>query len=81
VTNAERQFKAKLYVEGLVQVNLWVPRAALPDFQRAAELAREDRNLTVARMVHCRTGRLAGLTKHDGGAGRARSPTPPPMTP
>jgi len=46
---------------GLTQINLWVPAAAVADFQRAAELARDHRHLSIGRLVDAVTGRLVGL--------------------
>jgi hypothetical protein len=65
MSNAERQrrHKSKLAESGLVQVNVWLPAGAVADFQRAAEIVRQNRKLTVARLVNVETGRLVGL-KH-----------------
>jgi hypothetical protein len=63
MTNAERQrrHKAKLSEAGFVQVNLWLPLAAVPSFQQAAERCRENGALSVARLVNADNGKLAGL--------------------
>lgn len=63
MTNAERQaaLKARRAKAGMVQINLWLPASAVADMQRAAELCRADPELTVARLVNTRTGKLRGL--------------------
>lgn len=63
MTSAERQrrYKSRMAGEGHVQLNIWVPAHAVADFQRAAELVRENPDLTVARLVSARTGKLRGL--------------------
>jgi len=63
MTNAERQarYKARLAAAGLVQLNIWVPPAAVDSFQRAGELTRADPRLAVARLVNRETGKLCGL--------------------
>lgn len=63
MTSAERQaaLKARRAELGLVQCNMWVPASAVPELQRAAELMRENTDLTVARLVNRRTGKLRGL--------------------
>lgn len=63
MTNAERQaaLKARRAKAGIVQVNVWVPQSAVADMQRAAELCRADPELTIARLVNTRTGKLRGL--------------------
>jgi hypothetical protein len=65
MTNSERQrrFKAKQAEADLIQVNVWVPVGCKADIERAAELIRERRELTVARLVDTTTGRLVGLKK------------------
>jgi hypothetical protein len=63
MTNAERQarHRAKLQQSGMVQCNLYVPAGAVPELQRAAELLRANPDLTIARLVNRRTGKLCGL--------------------
>jgi hypothetical protein len=65
MTSAERQrkFKQAQAEKGLVQVNVWVPAGCKADIERAAELIRERRQLTVARLVDTTTGRLVGLKR------------------
>lgn len=59
--NRSRKFKAQMADRGLVQCNIWVPASAMAEFKRAAELARDNPDLTVARLVDTRTGKLRGL--------------------
>jgi hypothetical protein len=63
MTNAQRQtaLRQRRSELGLVQVNLWVPAGAAADLHRAAELLRDDPDLTVARLASRRTGKLRGL--------------------
>ena len=46
---------------GMVQLNFWVPVAALADVKRAGELMRANPHLTVGRLVDSRTGKFVGL--------------------
>lgn len=61
--SAERQkrLREKRNAAGYVQLNIWVPAAAVPELQRAAELIRAEPWLAVARLVDTRTGKLRGL--------------------
>ena len=63
MTSAQRQtrFRRKLAELGYVQVNVWVPASAAPGFKRAAELASENPDLEIGRMVDTRTGKLRGM--------------------
>jgi hypothetical protein len=65
MTNVERarRFKSRMVAAGLVQVNIWVPAAAVADVQRAAELMRAHPHLTVARLADRQTGKLTGLKR------------------
>lgn len=65
MTNAQRQqsLRNRRIEAGLVQVNVWVPVGAVADIQRAAELLRAEPELTVARLMDKRTGKLRGLRK------------------
>jgi hypothetical protein len=67
-SNSERQraFKHGMNKAGFVQCAVWITPAALAEFQRAAELVRQDTGLTIGRMVDTRTGKLRGL-KRDAG--------------
>ena len=60
-TERQRLLKARRIEAGMVQLNMWVPASAVADFQRAAELIRDDPALAVARLVDTRTGKLKGL--------------------
>lgn len=60
-TERQRRYKANMERIGCVQLNIWIPAAAVAEFQRAAELAREYPNLTVARMGDRVSGRIVGL--------------------
>lgn len=66
-TERARRHKDKLRETGLVQINIWVPAAAVSSFNDAAEKCRSDFNLAVARVVDSTTGRLAGIKS---GAGK-----------
>ena len=46
---------------GMVQLNFWVPAAALADVKRAGELMRANPHLTVERLVDARSGKFVGL--------------------
>jgi hypothetical protein len=63
MTNTERQsaLRARRIEAGMVQVNMWLPAQAVADIQRAAELIRANPDLSVARLVDTRTGKLRGL--------------------
>lgn len=65
MTAAQRQkaFKARMAEAGLVQINVWAPAGALPQVQQAAELMRDNPELTIDRLVNTRTGRLVSLRK------------------
>lgn len=61
--NAQRQsaHRARMAERGFVQCNVWVPAHAVADFKRAAELAAVNPDLTIARMVDIRSGKLVGM--------------------
>lgn len=63
MTNTERQAKcaAAKRARGLVPVLVWVPRPAVAEFKRAAELIAEQSSLRIGRMVDENTGRIRGL--------------------
>jgi hypothetical protein len=65
VSGAERikRHRAKQLAEGLTQVNIVVPLHVAAEFQLAAERCRDDRALTLARLVNTRSGKLEGLKK------------------
>lgn len=46
---------------GLEKVTLWVPSAVLPDFQLAAALCCENRDLVLSNLRSAKTGRLVSL--------------------
>jgi hypothetical protein len=58
-----KAFKQRMSDQGLVQCNVWIPQAAVADFQRAAEMIRDDRTLSIGRMVSRVHGRLCSLAK------------------
>lgn len=60
-TERRARFRAKMAGAGLIQINVWVPPHAAADIQRAAELIRENPDLTVARLVSGATGKMIGL--------------------
>jgi hypothetical protein len=62
-TLRQRAFKETMNKRGFVQRQVWIPPAAIPEFDRAAELARQDSALTIGRMVDVRTGKLRGLKR------------------
>jgi len=64
-SSASRQakFREAQAAIGLVQCNLWIPAGAVPEFQLAAEIARENRTMTIGRMVDRLTGKLASLRR------------------
>ena len=72
--NAERQarHRERLAAAGLVQIALFVPVSAAADFARAAELVRENPDLTVARLVSRTTGKLSGLRGNVVGRGKGK---------
>jgi hypothetical protein len=65
VSNADRQraFQIARNKAGFVKCAVWIPPAAIAEFQRAAELARHDPKLTIGRMVDTETGKLRGLKR------------------
>ena len=60
-TLRQRAFKDRMADAGMVQLNFWVPAAALADVKRAGELMRANPHLTVARLADPRSGKLVGL--------------------
>ena len=57
----QRAFKDRMADAGMVQLNFWVPAAALADVKRAGELMRANPHLTVERLVDARSGKFVGL--------------------
>jgi hypothetical protein len=64
-TSIERQraFKERMNKSGFVQCVVWVPPAAIAEFQLASELVRQDTKLTIGRLVDVTTGKLRGLKR------------------
>ena len=60
-TLRQRAFKDRMADAGMVQLNFWVPAAALADVKRAGELMRANPHLTVGRLVDPRSGKFVGL--------------------
>jgi hypothetical protein len=62
-TNTERAraLKERRKQLGLVQCNVWLPRAAAPDFHQAAERIAADPDLRL-RLVSQKTGRVVSLS-------------------
>lgn len=62
-TERRTRFRHKMADAGLIQINVWVPPHAAADIQRAAEMIRENPDLTIARLVSGATGKLVGLRR------------------
>lgn len=63
LTPAEKQarYRARQQTSGFTSCTLLVPASAIPELLRAAELMRAHPELTIARLVDHRTGKLCGL--------------------
>lgn len=56
-----QRYESTKRAQGLEKVTLWLPASALPDFQLAAALCCENRDLVVSNLRSTKTGRLVSL--------------------
>lgn len=63
MSSRNQRYENRKKSQGLEKVTLWVPASALPDFQLAAALCCENRDLTVSNLRSVTTGRLVSLRR------------------
>lgn len=58
-----KRYEAAKQSAGLAKLTLWVPVAVMADFQFAARVCCENRDLTVSNLRSLRTGRLVSMER------------------
>lgn len=63
MTSRNQQYENRKKASGLDKLTVWVPVAAVPDFQLAAALMCENRHLVLSLLRDPKTGRFVSIHK------------------
>lgn len=61
MASRNQRYESRKKSQGLEKITLWVPASVLPDFQLAASLCCDNRDLTVSNLRSTTTGRMVSL--------------------